>query len=717
MNSGDAQDIRITGPRKRHTIWLPLLLFAVAATVTVLIWMQWQHEQRRAVRRSAEVSLHAITGEISNAFQTQVSQLRRMVNRWASRGGTPADEWRADADGYLDTIPYLRSMHWIAPDGTVQWSQLGAGVGNTPHVPPQAFERVRERRQAQMTSYIEPDTDTLRLLLLKPLTVAGQFDGAIMVEIDAPAMFERLLAGKTLLTDYDLAIEYDGRVLFNTTADAPPDDDMWTQRREMNLQGIAVNVTLRPSVAGLAAVRTTVPMIMLAAGLLLSALAAMILFLGQTSRLRAAMLERALVELNETKTALDRRVAERTEELSRSRKAALNIAQDAEEARRRAEQARIDVDTQAERLRAIVDNAVDGIITIDKRGIIQTINPAVERMFGYTADEAVGANVNRLMPQPYHDEHDGYLRRYLETGEQHIIGIGREVEGRRKDGSVFPIHLSVSRMTIEGEIHFTGVLHDITQQRRAQEQLKRINAELEARSQEMEQFVYTVSHDLKSPIVTCVGFMGFLREDLEAGRYEKLGQSIDRLDRAIGRMKESIDDLLELSRIGRVKHDPQQIDVAAVLEQLKQDLAPRLEEACCTIEIQNDLPPVYADAKRIYELFENLLTNAVKYGCDGDDARITVGASRADGEIRYVIADNGPGIAPKYHDRVFQLFHRLDQSKDGTGVGLAIVRRIMEIHGGRVWIVSEAGQGAAFWIAFPDSPLSFNGGEHEHHAD
>jgi signal transduction histidine kinase len=181
--------------------------------------------------------------------------------------------------------------------------------------------------------------------------------------------------------------------------------------------------------------------------------------------------------------------------------------------------------------------------------------------------------------------------------------------------------------------------------------------------------------------------------------------SVDRLERAAGRMNDLINDLLQLSRIGRVTHQAEPVDVGQLVREIADYLQPRLEEAGATLDIAPDLPSVMADRVRLSEVFDNLLTNAIKYGCDGPNPRITMGSQIMEGEVRFFVRDNGPGIPADYHDRIFGLFQRLDSSREGTGVGLAIVARILQVLGGRAWVESAPGTGAAFWIALPAAAI------------
>lgn len=236
-------------------------------------------------------------------------------------------------------------------------------------------------------------------------------------------------------------------------------------------------------------------------------------------------------------------------------------------------------------------------------------------------------------------------------------------------------------------------------------ELERKNAEILARNDEMARFTYTVSHDLKSPLVTIRGFLGLLERDAREGKLDKLGDSVARIQNASGTMARLLDELLELSRIGRVAEPSEPVPLAEVAEQATELLAGTINERGARIEIAADLPTVLGDRRRLLEVFQNLIENAVKYS-DAETPRVEIGhrpPSGVPGDEQPVVfvQDNGPGIAPAYQEKVFGLFERLDTSRDGTGIGLAIVRRIVEVHGGRIWVESDGIDGSTFCLALP----------------
>lgn len=359
--------------------------------------------------------------------------------------------------------------------------------------------------------------------------------------------------------------------------------------------------------------------------------------------------------------------------------------------------------SDASKFRAIFDAAVDAILTIDEFGIVSTLNPAAERMFGYSARELIGENVKVLMPSPYHDEHDGYLARFRATGEKRIIGIGREVTGRRKDGSDFPMYLSVAEASADSGRIFVGIVRDVSVQAELKLAQERLISELEQKNAELERFTYTVSHDLKSPLITIKGFLGSIEKDARTGNFERLQSDVARIGRAADQMKELLDDLLELSRIGRMVNVPQNVPLAGVIADVVELLAGTISEQQAVVDVARDLPTVHGDRTRIGEVFQNLLENALKFAEPGVPPRIEVGVSQShDGFATCFVRDHGIGVDPRYVDKVFGLFERLDHRGSGTGIGLALTKRIVEHHGGRVWIESDGiGRGAVVRFTLP----------------
>jgi signal transduction histidine kinase/ligand-binding sensor domain-containing protein len=237
-------------------------------------------------------------------------------------------------------------------------------------------------------------------------------------------------------------------------------------------------------------------------------------------------------------------------------------------------------------------------------------------------------------------------------------------------------------------------------------ELSEANRLLGERNVEMERFIYTVSHDLKSPLVTISGFIGLLEADMESGRLSEAGDYVTRVKTSAARMARLVDELLEMSRVGRVRNDPERVDANALVAEVTTEMAPRFAEREVETVVQPDLPSLYVDRSRLRQVIQNLLDNALKFLGDQGQPRVEVGGRREDGRSRLFVRDNGMGIDPELHEQAFELFRRLHARVDGTGVGLSLVKRIVEVHGGRVWIESEgrAGRGTTVWLDLPAEP-------------
>jgi signal transduction histidine kinase len=233
---------------------------------------------------------------------------------------------------------------------------------------------------------------------------------------------------------------------------------------------------------------------------------------------------------------------------------------------------------------------------------------------------------------------------------------------------------------------------------------KKLISELENKNAELERFTYTVSHDLKSPLFTIRGFLGYLEQDALSGNFERLKADIQRIIDATNKMQRLLNELLELSRIGRLKNESTSFSFEELAREANELVQGRMMERGIAVQISAGLPRVYGDRPRLVEVLQNLLDNAAKFMGDQKEPRIEVGLEGEDIEARkpiFYVRDNGVGIATEHQDRIFGLFNKLDPRSDGTGVGLALVKRIIEVHGCQIWVRSEPGQGSTFFFTLP----------------
>src|SRR3954469_25938499 len=340
------------------------------------------------------------------------------------------------------------------------------------------------------------------------------------------------------------------------------------------------------------------------------------------------------------------------------------------------------------RWRSVIDSAVDGVIVIDVTGCIESFNPAAERLFGYTEAEVLGKNVNILMPSPYHEEHDGYMSRYLTSGDAKIIGIGREVSGKRRDGTVFPLHLSVGEMSVNGERKFTGILHDLSARIRIEERLREQTAL--ARLGEM---AAVIAHEVKNPLAGVRGAIqvigGRLPKDSPGAAVAT--EIISRIDALNDLMK----DLLLFARPPQPRPAP--VDLTGLVKVTADLLSGHPGLKTVAIAVEGGVPPVLADAELLKIVFQNLLVNAAQAMHGRGNIAVVIGM--VDGNCRVTVRDSGPGIPPDVRQRIFTPF--FTTKARGTGLGLATARRIVEAHGGSIAIACPPEGGTVVTLELP----------------
>ena len=481
------------------------------------------------------------------------------------------------------------------------------------------------------------------------------------------------------------------------------------------------------------------------------------------------------------------------------------------------------------KVKSIVDNAIDGIITINDKRCIQSLNPSAEAIFGYQEEELLNKNINILIPKPFYGKHDGYLKKYNQTGVKNIIGNRREVSGVHKDGTVFPLEMGVKEINLSNMVFHTGFLRDISQQKKleyelkAREQLfstfinsapvmmwmldannkplmfndtwldftgntleqelacewngmqihpedqekvmsiyneaiieqnsfdleyrmqrydgvycwireigvphyenntyknfigiclditqrkidelnlKKYTQDLKRSNKELEQFAYIASHDLQEPLRMVSSYTQLLerryKDKLDDDASEFIGYAVD----GANRMQTLIQDLLAYSRVGKNKQILKLLELDLLIKNIILGLKVAIEESNVQINLPESFPQIMADQSQIQQLFQNLILNAIKYRAEERKCEININYQKVDEMWQFSIQDNGIGIETKYFERIFVIFKRLHSREkySGTGIGLAVCKRIVEGHGGELWLESTFGSGSTFYFTIP----------------
>jgi PAS domain S-box-containing protein len=351
------------------------------------------------------------------------------------------------------------------------------------------------------------------------------------------------------------------------------------------------------------------------------------------------------------------------------------------------------------RTRAILTSIPDMIFEISSDGTLLDFMASSEIAPLMPPSEFLGRNIKELFPPVIADQTFFALERALATGQLHAF----EYE-LSPGGEVQYFEARITAITSESAII---MVRDISQRKYVQTEREKLIIELEEKNSELERFTYTVSHDLKSPLITIKGFLGFLEQDAANGNAVRLKSDIQRIASAADKMQLLLNDLLELTRIGRLMRPYQNISFEELAHEAVELVHGQIQNKGIHVSIQGNLPTVYGDRQRLAEVLQNLIDNAAKFVCTQPHPSIEIGMSGYEDAMPiFYIKDNGMGIDPVHHERIFGLFNKLDADSEGTGIGLALVKRIIEVHGGRIWVQSEVGKGATFFFTLRTEPAS-----------
>jgi PAS domain S-box-containing protein len=348
------------------------------------------------------------------------------------------------------------------------------------------------------------------------------------------------------------------------------------------------------------------------------------------------------------------------------------------------------VHTSEERFHGVTDAAMDAIVSADSEGRLRSWNRGAERMFGWRADEVIGRPLTVIVPERLRAAHAEGIARVRRTGRSKLAGSVVELVALRRDGSEFPVELSIGTWEAGDGLSFSGVIRDITERKRAEEALANANRELERTNAELETLVYSASHDLKSPMVSLLGYLEYLKLDYGEVLGAEGGRYIQRISECTLYMQRLIHDLIDLSRAGRLSVELAEVDLGEVAR----TIVAEARAVHPTVRFHaGPLPVVLADPLSFRQLFTNLVENAVNHGGRLDLSVSIESAPLPDGSFELSVRDDGKGIPPEHRERVFGVFERLDGSSTtgGTGMGLAICRKIVELAGGSIAIGGSRG--------------------------
>lgn len=370
-----------------------------------------------------------------------------------------------------------------------------------------------------------------------------------------------------------------------------------------------------------------------------------------------------------------------------------------------------------QRLRLIIETTLDAVITIDAGGMITGWNTQAEKIFGWPAREVVGRRLSEtIIPSGYREAHERGLKHFTATGEGPVLNRRIELAALNRDGREFPVELAITPIRSGPEISFSAFVRDITDRKRAEVEIRELNAtleqrvvertaQLEAANKELEAFSYSVSHDLRAPLRHIDGYVQLLQEEHASALDAAARRYLDKVASSVQHMGRLIDDLLAFSRMGRAEICRSEVNMKELAEDALREMAGDTAGRNIEWDIQ-PLPLARGDPALLRQVWVNLFSNAVKYTRPRDPAKISVEGAKKDGAWEFCVRDNGVGFDMRYAEKIFGVFERLHNAEafEGTGIGLANVRRTILRHGGRTWAESRVGEGAAVYFTLPILP-------------
>lgn len=701
-----------TGKSRRAIIarWIPNLPGYVIAGIGICLWQTMVLQEQQQVYRGMKQVIASVKNELILQLDERVNGLTTLANEWKKNGRPSQKAWENQGAILLSQFGQCQSLRWIDPSfqtryrlPTQQPNAEFSGVDQQNHLL-QASETPRRPLLLAVQDSVPGERE---YQLYFPVFNKHKFDGYISGNFLARDIFNKLIRGFS--NDFSIAItDNDAQVYFR----------YFTLKQDVNRQssvfehyGHTWRIELWPAPAVIHEARSDLPLVLLIAIFLFAISTTFMARFAQTARARSRRISAAQHEeahMLKLLKSSQHKLIERSRQLEQiNREMALEIKQ-----RWRAEKKLLEGEY---RLQAIVDTAADGIITVNREGVIESFNNAAGEMFSYESSEIIGESVNVLIPEfvRFNEKNGGesVWRAQVEA----LIKSRKELVGRRKDGNMFSMDFAVSAVELETRTLYTAIIRDITDRKRTEERLHTYADKLERTNRELQEFATVASHDLQEPLRKIQTFSDRIRQKYSK-TLDKTGKDyLNRIQLAAERMQALIQDWLTFSRITTNEKPFSLINLNTITQEILHDFESEIEKSKGKFTVKG-LKSIEADPEQIHQMIKSLVHNAVKFRKDGERPEISITGKmlKNSGVLKefsansrqyfeLTIQDNGIGFEEKYSAKIFSIFQRLHTRSNyqGTGIGLAICQKVVERHGGFIRVKSEPGTGSKFIITLP----------------
>lgn len=657
--------------------WLAATVATGAIVVTGFLCVAETRQETQHLNRVLANVNHSIASNIRIHLQYHIQALQRMAKRWSVTGRPEREAWEQDAASYVDHFGAIQAIEWVDDSYHVQWIVPLAGneqaqdlnLACEPHRRA-TLEAAKESHDVAMTHAIDLVQGGKGFLVYCPIYHDSKFEGFILGVFHFDKLFEHLdVSGDW--RKYQPRIKMGEQWVWEKNQNHAYDQGIpgTGHQESLTLYGVPWTIDLAASPHLAAETQSPLKILTLTIGGAIGILLVIMTRQAQILRWRA-------VEMADANRKLESEAAER-------------------------ERAQAKLSRSEELFRKTIESSASGMIMVDREGIITLVNAQTEVMFGYTREELVAQKMERLIPFAIPEAHVGCRAAFCGSPDSGAMGKNRDLSGRRKDGTQFPIEISLNSLETADGVQVLATVVDITQRKHHEQLLRHHMDELTRANKDLDDFAYVASHDLRSPLEGINKLAKWVREDNADLLPDRSKRHLEQMQQRIGRVESLLDDLLQYARAGRLDHDASAVDTGQLARDIA-ELGDRPSEF--TVSVAPDMPTLVTAKPPLEQVLRNLISNAIKHH-DCSDGTVKVSCQPNGQFVEFEISDDGPGINPQFHDQIFKMFTTLKprDEVEGSGMGLAIIKKLVERYGGKITVTSDNGRGTTFRFTWPNT--------------